>query len=1124
MAGEPKKVGELVEAAYKDNLMIPVSDPDIPDGPAKDSFRINLGAILGKGVNNDWDVTPVPSLTLAMTDLHNATFAGGVLSSDFDALPPGFAIGVGKTNLTLDALTVGQQRLIGVELTTVPAGPATQIVGVLFAPSTKTAAAVAADILALFQSQPVTAPFIFQYIGYAGSSLDSGAFALLANDSNPSGAMENFSFTSGSLVESAAIGDRSYLMMSRRHVMTPSEQDDATFVLGFHDVSATAHDIGAGVTVAENPVIPAGMTAFYIVAAAYSSGYAATSVKPEVMNVMPATTVAGTQFGSTMTQGDWDALFPSAPSSLVSLTHATYPVGAKKGLVYRAVNAGSAPALPYGIAVGNGDYLAVDNATSGQEAFTVLATKGALTPLAAAISAVTAGAGVTTRRQERHLFFVKNSSATNPMTGDNVYDTFHDAYLAAAAVWDNNIKVIVIDDTVSGFAVEEPVGGYTYEMAINNIRVASLTAMTVGRKPAAGWPAQVIYWRARTNTLYLEGGYWVIEPNSFNAGYSIADGYSVNTDHGYVPALMTSDDTGMTVSPGAVNYNNGILISMGDRCTFYSSSIVGGSNAATIRMGSQANFTLDAFSFSSQQLYVNVNRDYSAVTKPTTGGNGGEYVSVNYNDDAGMLAFKSEILAAAEEARNIYYVGSQTVNVPAGRSYTSFALAVEAAAAIVAAVGGPVNLHVYDHAGLVTAINMIYKSLVDVNVIGHAEVVGAMPVLRMQNTGAIVDGSRGTFKGIKIEHVGGSPLFRDVAVFDTCRFDTMTSGTTGPIGTYTGTTPMRLKGSALFELKDGGTAFTGKVLYDDTNPEDGIQVSTPGPFMYVVLRSPDSSVPTIYSNYETQVNRYRSSFMDTPISAFTERGILQRGVPSPDLSAVYTALNKRAGVINYGTPLYGNLDLTVNNTDSFNGSYMVSPLSGTCVVSLPVSGQSAINVLAFFRNKEYNGWRASGPWLTINGTNPVGLMTYNGVTGTKVYTASFYHCDAVVLIRNNNDWYWLTIGADERPTDYDIWTVPTLSNSWATSVGLANVRWHVEGRHVIIDGSCEDGTAGLIFTLPAGYRPVVKKIFQVAAQDSGDVYVPAFVTVDTDGTVTLTSPSPSSHRVHLNGIRVLLGN
>lgn len=55
MAGEPLKTGQLDPASFKANLQIVVSDPDIPEGPGKQSLRIDAGDIRPKTI--DWDVT-----------------------------------------------------------------------------------------------------------------------------------------------------------------------------------------------------------------------------------------------------------------------------------------------------------------------------------------------------------------------------------------------------------------------------------------------------------------------------------------------------------------------------------------------------------------------------------------------------------------------------------------------------------------------------------------------------------------------------------------------------------------------------------------------------------------------------------------------------------------------------------------------------------------------------------------------------------------------------------------------------------------------------------------------------------------------------------------------------------
>lgn len=57
----PKRTGQLDPTTYKGNLQIRVSDPDVPEGPSKDSFRLDASEIRPKTV--DWDLSgPSPLL------------------------------------------------------------------------------------------------------------------------------------------------------------------------------------------------------------------------------------------------------------------------------------------------------------------------------------------------------------------------------------------------------------------------------------------------------------------------------------------------------------------------------------------------------------------------------------------------------------------------------------------------------------------------------------------------------------------------------------------------------------------------------------------------------------------------------------------------------------------------------------------------------------------------------------------------------------------------------------------------------------------------------------------------------------------------------------------------------
>lgn len=59
MAEEPKKAGDLDPADhYKPNLIVVLSDPDIPEGPAKESVRLDLGDIVQKQITVDDTLSP----------------------------------------------------------------------------------------------------------------------------------------------------------------------------------------------------------------------------------------------------------------------------------------------------------------------------------------------------------------------------------------------------------------------------------------------------------------------------------------------------------------------------------------------------------------------------------------------------------------------------------------------------------------------------------------------------------------------------------------------------------------------------------------------------------------------------------------------------------------------------------------------------------------------------------------------------------------------------------------------------------------------------------------------------------------------------------------------------------
>lgn len=83
MAGSLKKISDLDQVPFKANLQVPVSDPDIPAGPAKEAKRVDLGDIRPKQI--DWDVTaPTIPATAKDGDYLKVTVGGTYGGFDYE--------------------------------------------------------------------------------------------------------------------------------------------------------------------------------------------------------------------------------------------------------------------------------------------------------------------------------------------------------------------------------------------------------------------------------------------------------------------------------------------------------------------------------------------------------------------------------------------------------------------------------------------------------------------------------------------------------------------------------------------------------------------------------------------------------------------------------------------------------------------------------------------------------------------------------------------------------------------------------------------------------------------------------------------------------------------------------
>jgi hypothetical protein len=524
----------------------------------------------------------------------------------------------------------------------------------------------------------------------------------------------------------------------------------------------------------------------------------------------------------------------------------------------------------------------------------------------------------------------------------------------------------------------------------------------------------------------------------------------------------------------------------------------------------------------------------SSLTTPA--GTAATYFTVSFINDGGMLAFKQEILDAAGMNRDIYY-GIWPWTGPS--VYLDFMDAIVAANLRYVAIGGPITVHVGQDVGSAgTAVDVHGLTFDGLYIKGRPDVNGNVkPSLFITpgvgaGTGTEAQGC--VFEDVIIVRMPGTdhrPIFIGAEKYIRCEFDTrlVSLGETvalGPIARLAAGRSVQLIGSAAFRLADvtnptyNQPAFeldNGAVI-DDT--DSGIVVGNYGPFSYIVARDAQVGVvyPAVYSNIESAgSNRYRNGPSFVASTNILARGTWIRGYTQYDPTALEKSLRLRDGLINRGSISFTPYSFVGVNDAAYNGGYAVRLAAAVpLVVTLPGVAEPDVQFLAYFRDKQDNVWRDGTPWLTLNRqADGSSLISDNG----SVASISFKYCDAVILYRNTNDWNYVVLGTDERENDANIWTVPTLAGTWVDSSGWAAARYRVEGRELIIDGSCEDGAAATIFTLPVGYRPDTTKTFAVAAQDSGNAYITAYVEIATTGVVSLVAPAPSSHRVHLNGIR-----
>jgi hypothetical protein len=105
---------------------------------------------------------------------------------------------------------------------------------------------------------------------------------------------------------------------------------------------------------------------------------------------------------------------------------------------------------------------------------------------------------------------------------------------------------------------------------------------------------------------------------------------------------------------------------------------------------------------------------------------------------------------------------------------------------------------------------------------------------------------------------------------------------------------------------------------------------------------------------------------------------------------------------------------------------------------------------------------------------------------------------------------YLTVATAGSTIAQEAWTAVSYGTGWADySVGYLGVSYMKDSLGFIhIRGMAKktSGTADLVFTLPAGYRPANRLIFSAQAYDYGTGYTYGRVDVQTNGKVTVENP------------------
>ena len=399
---DPKKVGQLDPATYKPNLQLAASDPDIPEGPTKESRRLALSEL--QPHIRDWDVTPtvvsVP-FVLTNTELFQATqnpglgtisINGGTLPAPTNAVPAN--AGTVKTNLTLANIPPTTAASIGLEMVSVPNLAGFFVVLMSWLPGHLTAEEANAIVTAsIVESSNYEPSFTHISLSLGPVNQQTGIQAFLTDDITPVPVERSVQISGATRAVSLENGTSVFMMIGRNAGRLSVGMGD----LGADDI---AYDLHALDSLEDNPNADETMR-LYITVLLHGGGdggsYQPVTIRPFVNIQMPSYDLTDTTYlAESGTQENWDYLFPNGFADMVSdsVTQAVFPADVSVGQMYRTlVDTGYAypyPPTPYGKQVTHRAKVLVEDITEDAESYTILLDDESNQALVDAVAAATA--------------------------------------------------------------------------------------------------------------------------------------------------------------------------------------------------------------------------------------------------------------------------------------------------------------------------------------------------------------------------------------------------------------------------------------------------------------------------------------------------------------------------------------------------------------------------------------------------------------------------------------------------------------------------------------------------------------------------------------------------------------